>query len=115
MGFDFVVIQGGKAIRGPQSAGLLMGKKSIIEAARIHMPPRGFNIGRGMKVNKEEVVGMYVALEHYLAYDHDKEWKTWEERIAVIDNAVKTIDGVTTKIDVPKLGNVTPHVKNNMG
>ncbi len=80
MGFDFVVISGGKAIRGPQSAGLLMGKKSIIEAARIHMPPRGFNIGRGMKVNKEEVIGMYVALEHYLAYDHDKEWKSWEEK-----------------------------------
>jgi len=111
MGFDFVVISGGKAIRGPQSAGLLMGKKSIIEAARIHMPPRGFNIGRGMKVNKEEVVGMYVALEHYMAYDHDKEWKTWEERIAVIENAVKTIDGVTTKVDVPKLGNVTPTLR----
>jgi uncharacterized pyridoxal phosphate-dependent enzyme len=111
MGFDFVVISGGKAIRGPQSAGLLMGKKSIIEAARIHMPPRGFNIGRGMKVNKEEVIGMYVALEHYMAYDHDKEWKTWEDRIAVIDNAVKTIDGVTTKIEVPKLGNVTPTLR----
>ncbi|HVY76382.1 MAG TPA: aminotransferase class V-fold PLP-dependent enzyme, partial [Puia sp.] len=59
MGFHFVVISGGKAIRGPQSAGLLMGKKEIIQAARLHMPPRGFNIGRGMKVNKEEIFGMY--------------------------------------------------------
>src|SRR5438874_2763992 len=50
MGFDFVVISGGKAIRGPQSAGILMGKKNIIEAARLHMPPRGSNVGRGMKV-----------------------------------------------------------------
>ncbi len=49
MGFDFVVVSGGKAIRGPQSAGLLMGKKDVIAAARLHMPPRGFNVGRGMK------------------------------------------------------------------
>jgi L-seryl-tRNA(Ser) seleniumtransferase len=60
MGFDLVVISGGKALRGPQSAGLLMGKKDIVAAARLHMPPRGFNIGRGMKVNKEEIFGMYI-------------------------------------------------------
>ncbi|HEY0177819.1 MAG TPA: aminotransferase class V-fold PLP-dependent enzyme, partial [Pedobacter sp.] len=51
MGFDFVALSGGKAMRGPQSAGLLMGKKEIIAGARMHMPPRGENIGRGMKVN----------------------------------------------------------------
>ncbi|MGC4038101.1 MAG: aminotransferase class V-fold PLP-dependent enzyme [Chitinophagaceae bacterium] len=108
MGFDFVVISGGKAMKGPQSAGLLMGKKSIIEAARVHMPPRGFNIGRGMKVNKEEVLGMYVALEHYLNYDHDKEWKTWEDTIAVIEKAAKSVSGASTRIFVPPLGNITP-------
>ena len=108
MGFDFVVISGGKAIRGPQSAGLLMGKKNVIEAARLHMPPRGFNIGRGMKINKEEILGMYVALEHYLSYDHDKEWKKWEKGISHIENEVKPINGVTTKIFVPPLGNITP-------
>jgi uncharacterized pyridoxal phosphate-dependent enzyme len=108
MGFDFVVVSGGKAIRGPQSAGILMGKKKIIEAARLHMPPRGYNIGRGMKVNKEEIVGMYVALEHFMNTDHDKEFKTWESQIAVIENAVKEVSGVTTKIFVPPLGNITP-------
>jgi uncharacterized pyridoxal phosphate-dependent enzyme len=108
MGFDFVVVSGGKAIRGPQSAGILMGKKNIIEAARLHMPPRGYNIGRGMKVNKEEIVGMYVALEHFMSTDHDKEFKTWESQIALIDNAVKGINGVATKIFVPPLGNITP-------
>jgi L-seryl-tRNA(Ser) seleniumtransferase len=108
MGFDFVVISGGKAIRGPQSAGLLMGKKDIIAAARQHMPPRGFNIGRGMKVNKEEILGMYVALEQYIKRDHDKEWKEWEKRISHIENAVKSVSGVSTRIHVPKLGNVTP-------
>lgn len=108
MGFDFVVVSGGKAMRGPQSAGLLMGKKHIIDGARMHMPPRGANIGRGMKVNKEEIIGMYVAIEQFIKTDHDKEFKQWESQIAVIDNAVKTIKGVSTNITVPKLGNVTP-------
>ena len=111
MGFHFVVISGGKAMRGPQSAGLLMGKKYVIEAARLHMPPRGFNIGRGMKINKEEILGMYVALEHYINYDHDKEWKEWEKRITHIENTIKPINGVTTTVSVPPLGNVTPTLK----
>ena len=108
MGFDFVVVSGGKAMRGPQSAGLLMGKKDIIAAARLSMPPRGFNIGRGMKVNKEEILGLYVALEKYISLDHDKEWKSWETRLALIDNSVKAIPGVTTEVHVPPLGNHTP-------
>ena len=108
MGFDFVAISGGKALRGPQSAGLLMGKKEIITAARLHMPPRGANIGRGMKVNKEEIFGMYAALHHYINYDHDAEWKIWENNIALIENAAKSVKGVTTNVYVPKLGNVTP-------
>lgn len=108
MGFDFVVVSGGKAIRGPQSAGLLMGKKNIIAGARVHMPPRGYNIGRGMKVNKEEIVGMYVALEHFMSMDHDKEFKMWEASIALIENAVKPVNGVTTRVFVPALGNITP-------
>ncbi len=111
MGFHFVVISGGKAIRGPQSAGLLMGKKYLIEAARLHMPPRGFNIGRGFKVNKEEILAMYVALEHYINQDHEKEWKDWEKRTGIIENTIKPINGVTTSISVPKLGNSTPTLK----
>ncbi len=111
MGFDFVVISGGKAICGPQSAGILMGKKNIIEAARLSMPPRGFNIGRGMKINKEEILGMYVALEKYINLDHDKVWKDWEKRIALIDNSVKSIHGVSTEIHVPPLGNHTPTLR----
>lgn len=110
MGFSFVVVSGGKAIRGPQSAGILMGKKEIIEAARMHMPPRGFNVGRGMKVNKEEILGMYVALEKFLSLDHAKVWKEWEDGIALIDNVVKKINGVSTDITVNPLGNHTPRL-----
>ena len=66
MGFDLVCVSGGKGIRGPQSAGILMGKKDLIAAARLNAPPRGGNIGRGMKVNKEEILGMYVALDKFV-------------------------------------------------
>ena len=111
MGFSLVCVSGGKAIRGPQSAGLLMGKKDLIAAARLHMPPRGFNIGRGMKVNKEEILGMYVALEKFLSLDQDKVWKEWEAGIAYINNAVKKLDGITTAVSVNPLGNHTPSLK----
>lgn len=108
MGYSYVAISGGKALRGPQSAGILMGKKDIIAAARLNHSPNGKTIGRGMKVNKEEILGMYVALEKYIATDHEKEWKLWEDRIAVINNALKSIDGVTTTIKVPPIANHTP-------
>ena len=73
MGFDLVAFSGGKGIRGPQSAGLLLGRKDLIAAARLNAPPNGNTIGRGMKVNKEEIVGMLAALELYLKKDHARE------------------------------------------
>jgi L-seryl-tRNA(Ser) seleniumtransferase len=108
MGFHFVAISGGKALRGPQSAGILMGKKEIIAAARLSMPPRGETIGRGMKVNKEEVFGMYAALELFMEIDHDEQYMTFGNRIDRIKKAVDGVDGVTTSVSHPKLGNVTP-------
>jgi len=108
MGFDLVCISGGKALRGPQSAGILMGKKDLIAAARLSAPPRGGNIGRGMKVNKEEILGMYMAIEKYVSTDHVKEWKTWEDRIAIIENAAKKVNGVKTQVTVPPVANHTP-------
>ncbi|WP_439585492.1 aminotransferase class V-fold PLP-dependent enzyme [Dyadobacter bucti] len=111
MGFDLVCVSGGKAMRGPQSAGILMGKKHLIAAARLSMPPRGSTIGRGMKVNKEEILGMYVALEKFINMDHKKEWKMWEDRTALIGNAAKSVNGVTTEVTVPELGNHTPTLR----
>ncbi len=108
MGYSFVAMSGGKAVRGPQSSGILMGKKDIIAAARLSAPPRGNTIGRGMKVNKEEILGLYVALEKYINQDHDKEWKEWEARVAVIENAVKSLQGVTTRVSVPPVADHTP-------
>jgi L-seryl-tRNA(Ser) seleniumtransferase len=108
MGFDLVCVSGGKGLRGPQSAGILMGKKDLIAAARLNAPPRGGNIGRGMKVNKEEILGMYVALEKFVSINHQKEWKMWEDHVSVIENAAKKVNGVTTKVTIPPVANVTP-------
>ncbi len=108
MGFDLVAISGGKALRGPQSAGILMGRKDLIEAARLNAPPRGGNIGRGMKVNKEEVFGMYAAIDRYINLDHAKEWKIWEDRIALIESSAKKVAGVKTIVSVPPIANHTP-------
>jgi len=108
LGFDLVCVSGGKAMCGPQSAGILMGRKDLIAAARLSAPPRGGNIGRGMKVNKEEILGMYVALEKYINQDHDAEWKMWESKIDTIKTAVNSIEGVITEVSVPPIANHTP-------
>jgi len=108
MGFSYVALSGGKAIRGPQSAGVLMGKKDIIAAARLSASPNAATIGRGMKVNKEEIIGMYVAIDRYLKQDHEKEWKDWENRVATIAKAAESVNGVTTKSYVPPIADHTP-------
>ena len=94
MGFDLVTFSGGKAMRGPQSAGLLFGRKDLIEAARLNHSPNGDTIGRTMKVNKEEMIGMLVALERYLAKDHKKEWEEWIQRTRIIAAAAETVPTV---------------------
>lgn len=111
MGFDMVAFSGGKGLRGPQSAGLLLGKKEFIQYARLHTPPRGETIGRGMKVNKEEVVGLLAALELYLNKNHKKEWELWESQINLIANAAKSIAGVDIMIHVPPHANHVPSLK----
>ncbi len=100
-GFDLVTFSGGKAIRGPQSAGLLYGRKDLIEAAKMNHSPNGNTIGRGMKVNKEEYVGMMVALEVYLTKDHDKEWQEWLRRVEVIRQQALAVDGVEAEEVIP--------------
>ncbi|MCG8309197.1 MAG: selenocysteine synthase [Cytophagales bacterium] len=111
MGYDLVCFSGGKGIKGPQSAGLLLGRKDLIEAARISAPPNGDTVGRGMKVNKEEVLGMLVALETYIALDHEQEWKLWERQIKFISDQAKTVNGVETEIHVPEVANHVPSLK----
>lgn len=100
IGFDLVTFSGGKMIRGPQSAGLLFGRKDLIEAAKLNHSPHEAPIGRPMKVNKEEMFGMYAALKAYLERDHKKEWQDWLDRIKRIKSIVETVPGVLGETSV---------------
>jgi uncharacterized pyridoxal phosphate-dependent enzyme len=102
MGFDMVTFSGGKMIRGPQSAGLLFGRKDLIEAAKLNFSPHESPIGRSMKVNKEEIFGMYAALKHYLEKDHEKEWQEWQGRVDRIAAKVETVAGVKGETHIPE-------------
>ena len=102
MGFDMVTFSGGKMLRGPQSAGLLLGRKDLIEAAKLNFDPYECPIGRPMKINKEEIFGMYVALKSYLERDHKKEWQEWLDWIRQITVAVETVPTVKGETDIPK-------------
>ena len=111
MGFDLVAFSGGKGLRGPQSAGLLIGRKDLIAAARLNAPPNGNTIGRGLKVNKEEMVGMLAALERYLALDHAAELREFERRADAIRGSAAAVSGVQAEIFVPEVANHVPHVR----
>ena len=110
MGFDLVTFSGGKGIRGPQSAGLLLGRKDLIEAARLNTSPYSDSIGRGMKVNKEELLGMMVAVEVYTKKDHQAEWREWEKRAKQIIDAATSVKDVNGAVDIPEIANHVPHV-----
>jgi len=111
MGFDLVVFSGGKGIRGPQSAGLLIGRKDLVAAARANAAPNGNTIGRGLKVNKEEMLGMLVALERFIKLDHAAQHKEYQRRAEVIQKGVSGVTGVTTAVVVPEVANHVPHLQ----
>jgi L-seryl-tRNA(Ser) seleniumtransferase len=110
MGFDLVAFSGGKGLRGPQCAGLMLGRKDLIEAALLNNNPHEDTIGRPCKVGKEEIVGMFATLERYLKIDHTAEWKDWEARLATIEKTVSTVPGVHMGRFTPEVANHVPHV-----
>ena len=93
MGFDLVAFSGGKGLRGPQSAGLLLGRKDLIEAAILNDCPYEDAIGRPCKVGKEEIAGMFAAVERYLRIDHEAEWKDWERKIEAMEKILASVHG----------------------
>jgi hypothetical protein len=108
-GFDLVAISGGKALRGPQSTGLLLGRADLIAAARKAISPHE-GIGRGMKVGKEEIIGLLAAVERYLKLDHEAELHRWEKRAAELEARLATIPGMNVRRDLPEIANHAPHV-----
>ncbi|MCC7008518.1 MAG: aminotransferase class V-fold PLP-dependent enzyme [Acidobacteria bacterium] len=96
-GATLVAYSGGKFIRGPQSAGLLLGRKDLVQAAWVHSAPH-HGYARAMKVGREEMIGMLVAVESWAARDHEAQWRDWIARCRFIADRVSTIAGVTTNL-----------------
>jgi len=110
MGFDMVAFSGGKAIRGPNDTGLLLGRKALIEAAKLNANPHCGTIGRMMKVSKEDMVALLAAVELFVTKDHKAEQREWERRIGVIETALKDIPTLQAERIVPDIANHVPHV-----
>ncbi len=110
-GATFVGYSGGKCMRGPQSAGLLLGQKHLVKAAWFQGAPH-HTIGRSMKVGKEEIMGMLAATEMWLHRDHESEWVTWEGWLFHIEAKVGLLPSVTTEHLMPKgLSNRAPQLR----
>jgi L-seryl-tRNA(Ser) seleniumtransferase len=111
MGYDLAVFSGGKVLRGPQCSGMLLGRRDLIAAAAANNNPQTDAIGRTNKVGKEEIVGLWAALEHFLRQDPAALWKEWEGRCAAIAAPASKVPGVKTEIFVPLINNAVPHLK----
>jgi uncharacterized pyridoxal phosphate-dependent enzyme len=110
MGYDLVTVSGGKAIRGPQCAGMLIGRKEMVANALLNNSPHEDTLGRSQKVGKEEIFGMVKALELFLAEDHEALAKEWQERLEKISREITKVPGVSTSFFVPDIANHVPHM-----
>src|SRR5215470_14297986 len=110
MGYDLITFSGGKAIRGPQCAGLLIGRKDLVAYALLNNSPHEDTLGRSQKVGKEEIVGMVKALEIYLNQDHAALEKEWWRRLDAIAGEITRVPGVSTSFYVPDVANHVPHM-----
>src|SRR4051812_7038741 len=113
MGYDLVTFSGGKALRGPQCAGLLIGRTELVANALLNNSPHEDTIGRSQKVGKEEIVGMVKALELYLNEDHEALSKEWQDRLEYISSRITRVPGVSTSYFVPDIANHVPHMAIN--
>lgn len=111
MGYDLITFSGGKAMRGPQCAGLLIGRKDLVAYALLNNSPHEDTIGRSQKVGKEEIIGMVKALEIYLNEDHDALAKEWQDRLGGISQELTKVPGVSTAFFTPDIANHVPHMQ----
>jgi len=113
MGVDLYCFSGGKGMRGPQCAGVLLGRKQLIDAALKNCSPYEGAVCRPMKVGKEEIIGMLTAIETWKNMDLNTLNRAWQERVQRIAKLVETVPGVSTAIYVPEEGNSYPTLKVN--
>ena len=111
MGYDLITFSGGKAMRGPQCAGLLIGRKDLVAYALLNNSPHEDTLGRSQKVGKEEIIGMVKALELYLKEDHDALAREWQSRLERISQELTKVPGVSTEFFTPDIANHVPHMR----
>ena len=110
MGFDLVAFSGGKGMRGPQCAGLLLGRKDLIDAARLNNSPNSNAVGRGLKVAKEDIIGMVAAVDWFLSQDDAAMEAEFRKRADRIAEQVKKVPTVETTVFIPPVANHVPHL-----
>src|SRR5438128_715823 len=110
MGFDLVAFSGGKGLRGPECIGLLLGKKDLIDAAQLNNSPNSNTIGRGMKVGKEEIIGLVAAVDWFLEQDDARMEAEYRKRAALIAERVKSVPSVEARVFIPPVANHVPHL-----
>src|SRR5215469_7386134 len=110
MGFDLVCFSGGKGIRGPQNAGLLLGKKNLTDLAVANNNPNSDAVGRGMKVAKEQIVGMVAAIDWLLEQSDEKNQAEYMGLTDIIVDAVKDVPTMKTRVFMPPIANHVPHL-----
>jgi D-glucosaminate-6-phosphate ammonia-lyase len=110
-GFDIIALSGGKAMRGPNDTGLLLGRKELIDVAKRNANPHCGTIGRMMKVSKEDMVALVAAVERFVKLDPDSERKEFERKIGVIEQAMKGIPTIVCERITPAISNPVPHVQ----
>ncbi len=108
MGCDLFTVSGGKGLCGPQSSGVLLGRKDLIEAALYNTSPWEGAVCRPMKVGKEEIMGCLAAVEAWYQMDYDALSKEWNGRVERIAKLVDTVPGVSTSIETPSGSNCFP-------
>ena len=107
MGADAVAYSGGKCLRGPQSSGLVLGRRDLLWTAYLNGAPH-HGLGRPMKADREAIMGLLAAVEAWMRRDHDAEWRAWEGYLATISEAVRDLPSLRTEIEQPGVANVSP-------
>lgn len=133
-GADLVAISGGKGIRGPQTTGILAGRRDLVRsvaaqnldmhvAAEVWDPPESLfgdwtaggvprqGVGRPLKVGKEELVGLLCALDLFLEEDQDEKLAEWRQRSERVAEGLAAIDGVSTRVTAAQKTSVAPEVQ----
>lgn len=110
MGFDLVTFSGGKGLRGPQCSGLLLGRKELIDAAKKNNSPNSNTVGRGMKVAKEEIVGLVAAVDWFLKQDDTAMEAEYRRRAKLIAKELSSIPTLQSQVFIPEVANHVPHL-----